>query len=436
MTDPPVPELAAIRSALAGLRPMSIGGADDPERTLLRVLSAWLEGRSSESSVARTEAVVRDGRADLRIEAVAIRALVALELGRVRDALALARRASRMARSEGLAEVIAGLALARARRVSGASERAARIVHGLSRFAGAEWEPWIAWERALATGPSAVIPGLVGDGAAERLDAMLRDAAAGDRDGTRRHASVLAAHECAIVRHDAACVRAMIDPTISIEAAPLEARAWIAGREAAIPLGAHALGTSTASAALAVVIAGAGIPARRILASALPLASVPALAPDDAQPRVDAALSALALAGGSVPEAELFLALYGFAFERAAHRPMLDVLLHRARKRMAGSGEIRRDGELVVLTLRAPIAIFDPRCVEPIEGRAFRWLADHPRSSAREIADALSLPRRTAQEIVRALVADSLCVATKEGRAVHYAVEDTTFSEPTWVDQR
>jgi predicted ArsR family transcriptional regulator len=60
-----------------------------------------------------------------------------------------------------------------------------------------------------------------------------------------------------------------------------------------------------------------------------------------------------------------------------------------------------------------------------------RCIAREGRMAARSISDALGISIRSAQSALEELVQNGSCQRHKIGRAVEYAVEDTTFQEPT-----
>jgi len=104
-------------------------------------------------SVAAESARARDD-APLAIEAVVLRAIAALLDEDLEEATTLARRASRMARTESLPqqEYLANVVLARVRRLRGNAPLATRILTALLEVASEPWRPWMAWELVLASG--------------------------------------------------------------------------------------------------------------------------------------------------------------------------------------------------------------------------------------------------------------------------------------------
>ncbi|MEM9192403.1 MAG: helix-turn-helix domain-containing protein [Myxococcota bacterium] len=73
----------------------------------------------------------------------------------------------------------------------------------------------------------------------------------------------------------------------------------------------------------------------------------------------------------------------------------------------------------------------DPRCAKSIDDRILRTLAESGMSNARATAEKLGAPLRSVQHALKRLVDEGACFVEKQGRAVHYRIEDTTFFEPT-----
>jgi hypothetical protein len=104
------------------------------------------------------------------------------------EATRIARRGSRMARTEGLpqSEYLANVVLARMRRLEGRPHHATRILGALARVASPEWRPWIAWELLLAGGlESSRSIALDGDGSARAAVGSFRDALFAAKEGDR-----------------------------------------------------------------------------------------------------------------------------------------------------------------------------------------------------------------------------------------------------------
>jgi hypothetical protein len=150
------------------------------------------------------------------------------------------------------------------------------------------------------------------------------------------------------------------------------------------------------------------------------------------QGRTDTALAVLALGDAAgLPEEDFFRASYGFAFARSVHGGVLDVLLHRARAHLDSAGEIGRARGLVTLTLRRPLLLVDPRCTAYDDNRVLQLVAKRGCMTAKETSHELGIPLRSAQAALEALIATGACARERNGRAVVYRVDDTTFQEPT-----
>jgi hypothetical protein len=153
------------------------------------------------------------------------------------------------------------------------------------------------------------------------------------------------------------------------------------------------------------------------------------------QGRNETLVSALALAGPSgLSEEEAFGEVYEFAYQAEMHRGVFGVCVHRAREYLGAAGAIEHGAGRVMLALDAPILVPDPRCTKPMQDRLLRAIASRGGATAQDVAKAVGVSLRVAQQALADLSADGACLATKEGRKVRYAVEDTTFSEPTIHD--
>lgn len=107
------------------------------------------------------------------------------------------------------------------------------------------------------------------------------------------------------------------------------------------------------------------------------------------------------------------------------------MLYHRMRERLSTSATlVREDGELRI-ELHRGLAVPDPRWAPAPENAVLTALARLGAATAQEAAAALGLPLRTAQHVLRTLAKDGVCRIHREGRKMRYAVEDTTFAEPT-----
>ena len=101
------------------------------------------------------------------------------------------------------------------------------------------------------------------------------------------------------------------------------------------------------------------------------------------------------------------------------------------RERLGASGELIRSSGRVKVTLHEPIAVPDPRWSPAPENAILNVLAQLGAATPKEAAEALGLPLRTAQHVLRTLADDGACRLHREGRGVRYTVQDTTFVEPT-----
>ncbi|MCA9603843.1 MAG: hypothetical protein KC417_17550, partial [Myxococcales bacterium] len=115
------------------------------------------------------------------VEATAVASLAALSEGKLDRAVMLARRGSRMARTEELCAhaYLANLVLARARRITGFPSQALRIAGALSAVVPSPWQHWVRWEQAMA----GHLDGLGAE--AEDPRACVRDLLAAAKSGDR-----------------------------------------------------------------------------------------------------------------------------------------------------------------------------------------------------------------------------------------------------------
>ncbi|NOY90499.1 MAG: hypothetical protein GXP55_04755 [Deltaproteobacteria bacterium] len=443
------------RQALAccrGLHAQLLG--DDTEASLgLRRADAWLllmdgsvedldelgKQLFSAASAARDASVV--------IDATSLRALAALANDQLEEATALARRASRMARTEGLRpeRYLASILLARVRRRAGRPHLSTRILSAIAPIAPRPWQGWIAWERVLSgSRPESLLQGLAepSERAAEALVGILDRAAAGDLEGFDAAGARLAevAVGFAPMAREGRVLISTLDPRLCAEDCPDVAVSWCRGDASDTPLGLGGLvgpPDGPADSTIASVVSRPGVAPRRILRIGLPLLECEGKVLRLSRTRlrrgrVDTAVAALALAGAEgLPDEELFLRAYEFPFQPSIHAGILDVLVHRMRARLEGAATVHREASVLRLEPHGLLALSDPRCVEHVEDRLVRLIATLGGVTTRRAARELDVSVRTAQLALRRLLESGDCVQSRDGRRVHYTVEDTTFTEPT-----
>ena len=388
------------------------------------------------------------GDAALVLEAASLRAAAALVGGDLDAALTLARRASRMARTESIPqeEYLANLLLARVRRLTGKPHLGTLILSALLRVASPPWRPWLTWELLLAQGTGSTgVPELAA-GRAERattaLASMLDRAWSGDADGYRAACddAIGATFGHGLLAHDVDMLAAAIDPRV-VPSEGSALAAWCAGESDEVPDGLHGVcptgGSAVGAPEAAFVFAAPDERPRRMLAIGLGLARVTlgadALpAAKGRQARTESTLAALALAGTTgIAEEELFRRVYGFAYDPVMHRGVRDVLYHRVRERIGNLGRLERGDGVARLVLDARVLVPDPRSSPPPEHQILVVLARVQHASAKDAAQALGIPLRTAQEALGRLAEDGACHVEKKGKKLEYRLEDTTFAEPT-----
>jgi hypothetical protein len=148
--------------------------------------------------------------------------------------------------------------------------------------------------------------------------------------------------------------------------------------------------------------------------------------------RVRSALPALVLAGDDgLPEERLFVEVYGFTYVRELHRNPLNILVHRVRAELPAGAQLEREDGVVRLRLNGAFVVPDGRCTVDLEARMLRYLATRGGTSAKDAAEALAIPLRSAQAALESLVTEGECLRERDGRHVGYRVEDTTFEELT-----
>lgn len=373
-----------------------------------------------------------------RIEAKVLDALAAVETGTLDEAVSHARVASRMARTEALpqSEYLANLVLARLRRLSGKPHLAARILSALLRVATGPWRAWMRLELLLAGASDADLRPHE-DGPASHVLGAVAEALELARAGKKpafvaamRDAS-LAASTFSDVRRDVEVLWSLVDSTRPSEAT----REFRSGAVDVVPRGLVRVAATRSSEPGEVAFVVTSGETTRVLAPGEAFAGPEVLRVGKApgrQARTDAAIAALLLAGDEgLHEDGLFERLYGFKFQKDLHRGVRDVLFHRVRQRLVGVGEMVREHGRVALVRLGPVVAADPRAAPPPEAELLFVLASAGHASAREAAEALGIPIRTAQDALRRLADDGACRAIKRGKVLEYHLEDTTFLEPT-----
>ncbi len=404
-------------------------------QTALGLSECWLRLRGGASpaldeELARLERAAREGGfAEMVLEAASLRALAMTETDRD-EATRIARRASRMSRTEAMPqlEYLANVTLATVRRLNGEPHLAARIVTALRRVAPPLWHGWLGWESMLA--------GVAPEGAepvSRELGAWFRARQQGDRSRDAVIAA-LAAELPAPVRHFE-----LVRTALTLDAET--DNDWLRGVVDDIPgelCGiARVRGPSPeGETALAYAFADVAGRARRFLP--LGFTSFPAgthVLPQGRrkQARMASLISTLALSRRqAIPVEKVFSRVYGFEYAAEIHHGVFNVLIHRARKYAESVGEIERSEEGLWLELKNPVVVPDPRCVALEHDRILQAIAARAGPlTARDASNAAGVSLRVAQIALKDLVEDGFCRLEKSGRESRYVVEDTTFREPT-----
>lgn len=383
----------------------------------------------------------------LSIEATALRAMAAAASGDEQSATKLARRASRMARTESLPqqEYLVNLILARVRRTGGQPYLASRILNALVAYASAPWRGWVTWELILAQGATRTELAPMLPGPARTATAGLHALALAAQDGDQPayDAASAAARNgtagFAALRGELERLLAIVDPRTDLSGLPAE-WTWCRGEGGLPPLGLHGVcGLDSRVGGLhretAYVLTVPEREGRRLLAISRGLMGPSTVVLDTEkrpQIRTDSAIAVLLLAGSAgLSEDDLFLRLYGFPFDAALHRAVRNTLYTRVRARLGDVGCLdRADGQARLVPLAA-FAAPDPRASPPAEHTLLSVLAKAKHMSARDAAAALGMPLRTVQLALAELAEDGACQVVAQGRGHVYVLEDTTFSEPS-----
>ncbi|AKF08986.1 hypothetical protein DB32_006135 [Sandaracinus amylolyticus] len=426
------------------LRDESASDAAAIAATLARAWLRWLRAEPHEHAVdlgaiaAQARAL---GQPALVVEAQALRALDALAAGDLQAAAELGRRASRMARTEGIpeSEVLANVALARVRRAQNRPHLSLRILGALLPHAPPAWHDWIHWEAVAAGLIRLDLPG--SSSPAALLAATLRAIGSGVAADVGPCAERLlgAVQAIAPLRHDARRALTLLVPGYA-EPDP-DVDEWHRGTSVETPVGLAGIAFAPApgrveAGTCAHVVVAPGVAARRVAPLAVPMESAsaeidPRPATPPGQPRTDEGLAVLALAGRALETPAYFRAVYEYDYEPGAHATMLGMHVHRMRSRLGDAGTIAREAGALELVAARAMLLRDPRCGEPLAQQTLRLLARGGAVSARALATTLGVPLRTMQRVLAELVTDGDLARVQEGREVAYRVEDTTFSEPT-----
>lgn len=390
--------------------------------------------------------------APLVIEATAQRSLAATLAGNLGEGTELARRASRMARTEGLPaqEFLAHLVLARARRLNRQPHLASRILNALAPVVAPAWLPWLAWELSMAgelTAGRALAAALDETSragrAARALTQLQQAAGAGNRATFDRGVATLreSAYGWAMVDREAKQLVTALDFRSCEAVADAELAAWQSGEQTLPPAEiygscAAAADASTDDRSEAYVLASPDAPPRRVLGLGMALVDLPGLVrlrrTRRRQGRVETVAAVIAAAGEhGIDHVACFERAYEIPWEAEVHRGVLEVLLHRLRAYLDGTAELVRGEGRLALELHCPVLVPDPRCARPVFDRLLRVLARDGRLTAAEAATKTGLSVRAAQDALKSLAEGGACTFEKEGRQLTYIVEDTTFSEPT-----
>lgn len=366
-----------------------------------------------------------DSRAGRGVENAVLSALESAHAGNEPEAISHSRRAVRMARADGLVlfELLASIVLARCRRLEGRPHLALRILTSVAAVAPPPWRGWMAYERAMAGGDRAELG--VNFPPSSVLKSVWRACETGDPGMVLGvQAPAFCAHELALFRESHLADEPPSAPT----------RDWIFARDSDPPaclsgLCVPEIDTSGERAPVCLLVRP-GQPARRVFAEAALLCADATRPPsfELAQSRTWSAIAELATSP-TQQRPELFERVYGFAFLPARHAGTLRVLLHRVRQTLPAGLEL---DELDTLRVSHPVLLPDPRVRVDMETLILGQLARASgRASANAIAEALGVSSRTVQQTLRELIDDGTCTAEREGRRIHYVLEDTTLSEPT-----
>lgn len=431
---------------------VGLSGLKNEGRLRLSLGKAWvqvMEGHYAEATESLQE-VRREAKAQkiasCLVDAEATLAFVLLSEGQIDQSVQIARRASRMAAAEELPyqELFAHLVLARVRRMAGAPFLASKILAALASIAPPPWHPWLSWESLLSgvTDPQRSVVPCPAQEASWALTQLLIHARNGNRGGfDKAFANTLTMLSgFAAMASDVTMLAACLDGSLTMDDAFPQVAEWSRGNSSEVPCGFHGIvraGQETeATPTVGFVWANPGRRARRILSAGIPLARSDGsvLIDREKRPRdrTHAALAALALLDEQkTDERQFFGELYGFEYDHAYHKHVLDMLVGRMRTMLGDSGKINRAKGELRLELDGPFLLWDPRCERPLGDWILSALAEGGPQTAKATAALLGVSLRAVQNVLKDLTSTGACVQTREGRSLLYKVEDTTFSEPT-----
>jgi hypothetical protein len=306
-----------------------------------------------EETRARAQELVREARRlelpGVVVDATSSLALLALD-DAPEEALSLARRAFRMARTEALPFpfFVSALVLARARRLTGRPYLASRILASLLDLAPASVHGWIGFEQAMASGVAALESGARGG----PLGPVLRALERGERAELDRETDALLRRigDARTFRADVLRLAEAVDASRPLSSGDLAA--FRAGESDDVPFGLGGLGGDADEARVrAYALVRPGQPCVRIVPPGIALAerelgAVRFSLSQRKQGRIDQVLVLLAFAGeAGTNEEELFGRAYGFRYSTQRHKNTWNVLLHRARQLVHPHASLERDGD-------------------------------------------------------------------------------------------
>jgi hypothetical protein len=367
--------------------------------------------------------------ADVMIDAACGEALWAGHRGEPAEAVRHAKAAMRIARAQGhpLLELWSHLTLTRSRRMDGSAHLAALQLAMIEAKILPRMRRWLAHERAMATGH---VPerSLEDDSAITRALSACDSGNAADF-GAASTADALAQGSAPFVTSEVAETLDLLD-TRRRPSSP-RARAWIDGSSEVVPNGVAAL--LSRDREVGFVVRSDDV-ARRIGARGLSLLDdrVVVVRPE-ARPsyRTFELAARLALAPTGLADGDAFSQGYGFAYDAARHRNLLDALVSRARRLLTPLAELRRASGRIWLDVRRALAVWDPRCEQTRADQVLSHLARRQQASAAEIARTLDIPLRTIQAVLQEMVESGACVPWQSGKELRYRLDDQAVSALT-----